>query len=261
MLSTATEALLKSPPSLEYAGAAPFPNAVFDNVFDEGFLNEVSAEFPNLAEHEAVSFNRPTAKKLASKGTDLFGPRTTELMSFLTSESFLTFLQRLTGIKETLISDPYFEGGGYHEIKPGGFLKIHSDFNRHERTGLDRRINVLIYLNRDWRDEYGGHFEMWDRGMTDAQKRVAPIFNRMVVFNTDDYSFHGHPDPLTCPPDRSRRSLALYYYSNGRPHAEVSGDHSTLHQIRPGKDRGAWLFETVKDFIPPILVRAASKRL
>jgi Rps23 Pro-64 3,4-dihydroxylase Tpa1-like proline 4-hydroxylase len=79
---------------------------------------------------------------------------------FLNSQPFLEFLQQLTGIKETLIPDPYFEGGGFHEIKPGGYLKMHVDFHKHKLTKLDRRLNILVYLNEDWKEEYGGHFEL-----------------------------------------------------------------------------------------------------
>jgi Rps23 Pro-64 3,4-dihydroxylase Tpa1-like proline 4-hydroxylase len=153
----------------------------------------------------------------------------------LNSAAFLQFLQILTGIKEPLIGDPYLAGGGMHEIKKGGFLKVHADFNKHPELKLDRRINVLVYLNKDWKEEYGGYFELWDKSMSNCEKKIAPIFNKMVIFSTTDYSYHGHPDPLTCPEDRSRKSLALYYYSNGRPVGEINKDnesHGTLFVAR-----------------------------
>src|SRR5581483_6543461 len=115
-----------------------------------------------------------------------------------------------------LIPDPYFTGGGLHQIERGGYLKIHADFDRHEKLGLQRRLNVLVYLNRDWDESYGGALELWDRAMTHPVVRVLPVFNRCVVFSTTDQSYHGHPEPLTCPPDRRRRSLALYYYTAAR---------------------------------------------
>jgi hypothetical protein len=99
----------------------------------------------------------------------------------------------------------------------------------------------LIYLNRDWREEYGGHLELWNAAMTQCDVRVLPVFNRAVIFSTTDRSFHGHPDPLKCPEGMTRKSMALYYYSRGRPEEEVSPSHSTLWQIRPAEPGGSRL--------------------
>ncbi len=110
----------------------------------------------------------------------------------------------------------------------GGFLKVHADFNWHPKLKLDRRLNVLIYLNRDWKDEYGGALELWDRSMTGPEKSVLPVFNRTVVFSTTDFSYHGHPHPLACPEATTRKSVSLYYYSNGRPDEEKSAPHDTI---------------------------------
>ena len=145
--------------------------------------------------------------------------------------TFLQFLSEVTGIPN-LISDPGFEGGGLHQIIPGGKLGVHADFNRHRDYGLDRRLNLLLYLNKDWREEYGGNLELWDRNMSKCEARVAPLFNRVMVFGTTDFTYHGHPDPLQCPEGMTRKSMALYYFSNGRPAEEVTGDHSTLFRAR-----------------------------
>ena len=128
---------------------------------------------------------------------------------------FLNFLQNITSIKEKLIADKELNGGGMHEIKKGGLLKIHSDFNKHPNLKLDRRLNVLIYLNKNWKEEYGGHLEFWDKEMKCCKTKILPIFNRMVIFSTTDFSNHGHPDPLNCPDLMSRKSIATYYYSDG----------------------------------------------
>ena len=150
--------------------------------------------------------------------------------------NFLKFLESLTGI-EGLISDPYYVGGGIHETKKGGFLKVHTDFNYHKKLKLDRRVNLLLYLNSDWKEEYGGHLELWDKDMLSCKRKVLPVINRMAIFSTTDFSYHGHPEPLSCPDNRSRRSLALYYYTNGRPASELEFDKSTVtnYQERPGE--------------------------
>ncbi|WP_256003262.1 2OG-Fe(II) oxygenase [Pedobacter deserti] len=221
-----------------YRSNSPFPHIVFRDFFDPVLLKEVLKEFPDLSTVEdAYKFDNHNEKKLAARGESRFGPATKCLMHYLNSEPVLNFLQELTGIEEPLIPDPYFIGGGYHEIKPGGLLKVHADFNKNRLTKLDRRINLLVYLNQDWEESYGGHFELWNKEMTHAEKRILPDFNTVAIFSTTDFSYHGHPNPLTCPPDRSRKSLALYYYTNGRPESEIDRrqeEHSTLFVGRKG---------------------------
>ena len=254
---------------LGYQHALPFPNAVFDNFFDEELLNNVLEEFPDLASiKDAQQFDNHNEKKFGARGEAVFGTTTRQLMHYLNSQPVLEFLQKLTGIRETLIPDPYFVGGGCHEIKPGGLLKVHADFNKHELTGLDRRINLLIYLNKDWEEQYGGHFELWDRDMTTCVRKVLPIFNKVAIFSTTDFAYHGHPNALDCPQNRSRKSLALYYYTNGRPLAEINSDlekHSTIFVARKNvkgdvkKIKRPW--KTVfLDYIPPVVIKLMKKK-
>ena len=146
-----------------YSSNSPFPNIYFDDFFNDAFLTEVLSEFPEMGGKEDIQYKTPNEVKLASRGESRFGKATKVFMHFLNSEPFLNFLSELTGI-EDLLGDPYYEGGGCHQIKRGGFLKVHAEFNKHKRTGLDRRLNVLVYLNKDWKEEYGGHFELWNEG-------------------------------------------------------------------------------------------------
>jgi len=223
-----------------YAGADPFPHCAIDDPFDPAVLDLVLSEFPTPEEIRWRRFDNAREIKYAASDLSEMKPATRAMFHALNGPEFVGFLERLSGI-QGLIPDPRLEGGGLHMIPRGGKLGIHADFNRHSVTKLDRRLNVLIYLNRDWREEYGGHLELWDQGMTACRRRVLPGFNRMVVFSTTSQSYHGHPDPLTCPEGWFRRSLALYYYSNGRPEAERGGGHDTLFRDRPDEktaDRG-----------------------
>jgi len=225
----------------KYQNNRPFPNIYIDDFFNPEFLQKIVDEFPDLDKlKEKIYYSNPNEDKYASKGELAFGENTKHLVHFLNSQPFLEFLQELTGIKETLIPDPYFEGGGFHEIKPNGYLKLHVDFHKHKMTGLNRRLNLLVYLNKDWEESYGGHFELWEKDMSKMSAKILPLFNRIALFSTTEDSWHGHPDPLSCPPDRSRRSLALYYYSNGRPKHEVSKDSenriTTTFKGRKGMD-------------------------
>jgi len=217
-----------------YVAADPFPHAVIDDFLPVEMCEKVLGEFPTAEQIEWLRFNRHHSKKLATQGDEQFGPGTRAVLAELGSAACLEFLQELTGISG-LIPDPYFEGGGLHQIEPGGFLKMHIDFNHHKRMRLDRRINLIVYLNEDWREEYNGNLELWDRGMTHCVRKVLPVYNRCVIFSTTDTSYHGHPERLACPPGRTRKSLALYYYSNGRPEEQAghSPAHETLWQERP----------------------------
>lgn len=242
----------------EYLSAAPFPNMHFDNFFNEAKLSEVLEEFPDMSQNADLKYNDANQIKLASKGEYRFGEKTLEFMHFLNSQPFLEFLSNLTGI-EALIPDPYFEGGGAHQILPGGLLKIHADFNKNKITNLDRRLNVLVYMNKDWDESWGGHFELWDTEMKGAVKKILPIFNRMALFTTTSDSYHGHPDALRCPPGRSRKSLALYYYTNGRPKDEIKDAHSTLFRARPNEKQPVSFKNFIKQITPPFIYEAAKK--
>jgi len=238
----------------EFAKATPFPHVVIDGMFPEHVLDEVITEFPQpQTRDDWIRFERGTSVKLAIADEWKLGPAIRHLLNQFNSATFVNFVEQLTGI-EHLIPDPHYDGGGIHQIERGGYLKVHADFNLHERLQIDRRLNALLYLNRDWQDEWGGFLELWDSSMRACVQRIAPVFNRMVIFATTDRSYHGHPDPLECPSDTTRRSLALYYYSNGRPEQERSGIHSTLYQARPGEfltsESPLW-----RDFIPPVVGR------
>ena len=211
----------------KFVNADPFPHIVLDGLFDDAVLEEVLAEFPSPEAGTWQTFQNPLEKKQGYSYKSPLAPRLRNFLFEMNSPTLLEFLEQLTAI-EGLIPDPYYGGAGPHQILPGGFLKMHADFNWHPILKLDRRLNLLVYLNKDWKEEYGGQLELWDREMTRCVQKILPLWNRTVVFATTDFSYHGHPHPLTCPPDRSRRSVSLYYYSNGRPAEEKSAPHDTI---------------------------------
>ena len=210
----------------EYLLSEPFPSIILDNFFNEDYLKEILKEFPNLENLENTSkYVNKNEIKFANNNFELFPKILKNFISFLNSQELINFIQDITSIKEPLKADKNLNGGGLHEIKKGGVLKIHTDFNRHPSLDLDRRVNVLIYLNKDWNDKYGGHLELWDKDMIECKKKILPIFNRIVIFSTNDFSNHGHPNPVTCPIELSRKSIALYYFSKGRPAEELNRNH------------------------------------
>jgi Rps23 Pro-64 3,4-dihydroxylase Tpa1-like proline 4-hydroxylase len=224
-----TVRLLADPAALQrqYVSAQPFPHIVIDGLFPDELLEAVLAEFPRPDEIEWRRFDSETEKKLGYWHESALRPRLQLFLYEMSSAPVLRFLEALTGI-QGLIPDPYYGGAGPHQILPGGFLKVHVDFNWHPLLKLDRRLNLLVYLNKDWKEEYGGHLELWDRDMARCERRILPVFNRTVVFSTTDFSFHGHPEPLACPEGMSRKSVSFYYYTNGRPEEERSAPHDTI---------------------------------
>lgn len=195
--------------SKSYQSNQPFPHLVLDDFLPEAFLRAIISNFPGK-EDCTVFKNRKTVEGKRGYRPDHLGNNfCRQYLSLFNSGPFIQLVEQITGATG-LIPDPYFEGGGLHEIDSGGKLDIHTDFNLYERLNLVRKINLLIYLNENWKPEYGGNLEFWD----DSEKcvSIAPLLNRCVVFDTDKNSLHGHPEPLQCPANRSRRSIAIYYY-------------------------------------------------
>jgi len=244
-----------------YQSAHPFPSIYFDNFLPMEAAEAAHDAFPQPKQAAWTKFNDPNQKKLAFDAVERLPQPVRDVLYFLNSRPMLDFLEILTGI-EGVISDPHFVGGGLHQIVPGGKLDVHADFNRHTKLQLDRRINVLVYMNKDWHEEYGGHFELWDKEMKQAEAKILPVFNRCAIFSTTSTSYHGHPTPLSCPPDRTRKSIATYYYTNGRPEEEVNDDHSTLFMKRPEDHAPVKVAaEKTRSFLravtPPFLYEAA----
>jgi Rps23 Pro-64 3,4-dihydroxylase Tpa1-like proline 4-hydroxylase len=126
-------------------------------------------------------------------------------------------------------------GGGLHQTLPGGMLRVHADFLKHPHYGLDRRMNLLLFLNKDWKPEYGGALELWDENMERLVTQVEPLANRCVIFTTSPTSYHGYTQPITCPQGMSRKSLAAYYYTLPDT-VEVGHKPATFWKDVPGED-------------------------
>lgn len=244
----------------EYVSNDPFPHIVMDDFLPLDLLRRAVAEFPD---RRSPRFNDAQSKlKTGYQMEAIESPLITNLINALNSSQFLEFLEEMTGIKG-LIPDPHFAGGGLHETASGGHLSIHADFNVQKRLKIRRRMNLILFLNEDWKDEYGGHLELWSTDMKERRRSVAPVIGRTVVFNTEEDSYHGHPDPTTSPPDVFRRSLALYYYTafEGAVAPQV---RTTQFKARPGsKDANppakVRMMEIMRDFVPPILARRLYK--
>lgn len=246
----------------EYTSAQPFPHVVLDGILPMPVLKLALDNFPSqpLKSDRIFDIEYGGHHKRQILPYDC-NKDAQALFAFLNSKAVLQFLEGLTGITG-LIPDPYFEGGGFHEISKGGLLGVHADFRINDTLHLERRLNLLIYLNPDWKEEWGGALELWDKQMTSCQSRVFPLLNRCVIFSTDADSFHGHPDPLNTPDHVKRRSIALYYYTSSRNIYKEVPAHSTMYYARPQDSaethtqaRRFRNDEYLRDWLPPRLAR------
>lgn len=214
--------------------ATPFPHFCVDNFLKPEFAHEVVQCYPDLkkAQEMGKAFNAVNEKgKVQVTDSKLFAPPVKKLEELLASQPFLDMMSYVMDIPN-LVADPELHGGGMHQTGPRGHLDVHVDFNYIEKRKLHRRLNILIYLNEGWQPGWGGEIELWDQ---DVQNRVAafsPIFNRCVVFETNEISFHG-VTAVTCPPDTVRRSFAAYYYTHEAPKHWNGVAHSTIFRARP----------------------------
>jgi len=218
-----------------YKTAAPYPHIIIDDLFGAEFLDKILFEWPlGSGAHESHNDGTYVKHKIGSNFKTRLPSFTEMFLNKLMSPKFLVSLEELTGIGG-LIPDPYNFGGGLHETKNGGKLAVHADYNKHFKYKLDRRINLLIYLNKEWTSSMMGDLELWDSDMKQCVAKISPIFNRTVIFSTTSTSFHGQPGEVSCPSGMSRKSIALYYYSNGRPEESNAPnlEHTTLWKILP----------------------------
>lgn len=215
----------------KFKKARPFPYMIIDDFLDEDYASMLFELFPKVTD-EWYKYENPLEKKRATDKFELMPMLHSNLLQYMNSPKALKLIEDLTGL-DGIIPDPYLRGGGLHAIEAGGHLGVHSDYPIHPKLGVYRRINVLIYLNKIWEEKWGGYLELWDKTMTSLELKIKPSFNRMVLFETNPDSFHGHPDPLACPSSVVRKSMALYYYHIEKPSGYEVLPKSTHFKRRP----------------------------
>jgi len=250
----------------DYMEAQPFPHIVLNDILPERLMQEIVANFPVEAISSDkifdIGYGGHHKRQIMPEDCNAFNRN---IFQFFNSRPVLQFLEGLTGIGG-LLPDPYYDGGGFHETSKGGKLGIHADFRVNERLHLQRRLNLLIYLNPVWEDQWLGELELWDRGMKHCVAKVSPILNRCVIFNTEADTWHGHPDELNTPDGVTRRSMALYYYTASKEIYSEVPTMSTLYKARPGDSSsikseafGYQADQYFKQWAPPVVVRGVYK--
>jgi Rps23 Pro-64 3,4-dihydroxylase Tpa1-like proline 4-hydroxylase len=217
-----------------YLKGKPFPHIAIDNFLIPQYADMIAKELEGIScrdwlfdphSEQVNKWSMPDLSRLPNM--------TSSVLKFFNSPAALKFFEQLTGISP-LIEDSTYLGGGVHLSSNGGRLGVHADFNLHPTTQKHRRLNALLYLNRDWDPSWNGQLEIWDEEMTKPLEEIYPTMNRLVVFNVTDKSFHGVPKTILCPPNVRRISLALYYYSDDRPSEEKGPFHWASWQFPRG---------------------------
>ena len=220
----------------------PYRHLIIDDFFDKRLAELCLAKFPLLDDGSWEHANDADIEvKYRTKWMSEFDipDGLVDAIRIMNSSIFLNAMAQRIGIHK-VVPDPYFSGGGLNITTRGGLLDVHVDGNYHDATGLNRRLNAILYLNPDWQPAWGGEFGIYDKTGEVCLKKVPPLFNRLVVFDSHDYSFHGLPDPVTFPAGEPRRSIILYYYTKEPRPAEqvaVPDPHSALWKKREMHDK------------------------
>ena len=206
----------------------PFRYMILENFFLPDKAKEIYHTYPGIDEGHWDGTTYINQKNKYQQREFEEGSIIKKAFFELKSEEFLEEIEYITAI-EHLIGDDQLFGGGLHQSLTGAFLDVHVDYNLHPKTKLHRRLNILVYMNQDWKDEYEGHLQLWDMKTNQMIENILPSFNRMAMFETNEISFHGHPKALKSPVGLSRKSLAAYYYTDTRPKNEIADEHNTIY--------------------------------
>ena len=224
----------------EFKNNSPFSHCVINNFFETNLYRQILNNFPSIQQKGWKHYNIPIEKKYA---TLEYFP---EIFSLLQTDDFLKMVSKISDIKE-LENDPHLHGAGLHFHPNQGKLDMHLDYSIHPISGKERRLNLIIYLNDDWKEEYNGALELWDVNLKHCEKKYFPFENRAIIFQTSDISWHGLPTPIKCPSNTGRKSIAIYYISDKRqgatlrskaefkplPYQPVNDKLQKLFDIRP----------------------------
>ena len=220
----------------------PFKHVVVDDFFSKDFAAELLNNFPGVDENVwERTHDEDIEIKLRTNWSSEFDipDGIIDAVRILNSSLILNAMSNLFDIQK-LVPDPYYSGGGLNVTVNSGLLGVHVDGNYHDATGLNRRLNAIVYLNPGWKEGWGGEFGLYNGTGDKLIKKVPPLFNRLVIFDTNDYSFHGLPDPLNFPLNEVRKSIILYYYTKeARPESQtiINQPHSALWKKRGIKDK------------------------
>ena len=220
-----------------FNNSKPFNHLIIDNFFKPKIAKKLEKEFPNYNNLLWNTYKNPIENKKVCNNWNVFPALTYKTFSLLNSNQFCLILEKLLNFNKKLFSDHGLNGGGWHMHKKGGKLNVHLDYSIHPKLKLQRKLNIIIYLNSNWKKKWGGELGFWGNESSlkpgEISKTITPKFNRAVIFDTTQNSWHGLPDKIKCPKNEFRKSLAIYYLC--RPPKMVSSRGKAL--FSPTKDQ------------------------
>ncbi len=221
----------------QFQQALPFRHVQIEHFFDQAFCERLLKEFPSFDTRAAMNENGEIGGKATQEKMQRLGRSYQRLDEVVKSQAFRDLIGEITGIPD-LQYDPHYFGGGTHENRHGQDLDPHVDFNYHPISRQHRRLNLIVYLNPEWQDEWGGALQLHKDPYLDPSNdeivTLSPLFNRCVIFETTESSWHGFAR-INLPQDLqglSRKSFALYYYTDTRPPDQTAEEHSTVYVER-----------------------------
>ena len=227
----------------QFLSATPFPFVEIEPFLTDDFAREVAASYPSFGEAAQAGdqFSFVNEKgKIQVTDAERFPDPVKRLSDAISSEEFLRDLEHITGIPR-LLADGRYAGGGMHLTGPRGRLDVHVDFNYDDARAMHRRLNLLLYLNPEWKADWGGAVEFWDDRVKKCHHSFRPTLNRCVIFETSEISYHG-VEPVTCPAGVARQSFAAYYYTKEAPAGWDGQKHSTIFRARPDERLRGYVF-------------------
>jgi Rps23 Pro-64 3,4-dihydroxylase Tpa1-like proline 4-hydroxylase len=213
----------------DFTNALPYKHLVIDN-----FLKPELAEllFDKFPAYEVFNKKYDGLNERKAEGSNFedFDPLFSELRAEIASPEFCKWISDITGIANTFVTNDAL-GAGLHQGKTGSFLDIHIDFSMHHQENVYRRLNLLIFFNKGWKDDYNGHTELWNADMSACIKKVRPDYNRAIIFQTTGKSYHGY-GKISPPEGITRKSFYTYFYTN-EPGEQDGNYHDTIFKARP----------------------------
>jgi 2OG-Fe(II) oxygenase superfamily len=239
----------------KFDNGKPFRHLVIDDMFSDDMLDKLVEEIPLITRGHWVYENNERLRTYNLRSAVELGDVGFQLIAFLHSAAFLYFLSELTGIWE-LLPDPYLQGGGYHVMPIGGKFDVHVDRNTAYETGLNRRLSLIVYLNKNWKHEYGGQLELWNGDATRCEEIIEPLFNRTVLFEIVEKGYHGIPKHIACPKGRSRDCFLVYYHTARAAGEDAAPPHTSIYGPSLYEKKGSATRKFFRGLTPPVLLQA-----
>ena len=238
--------------SIEFKRAEPFENIVIDNFLSQDYIDKIEKEFPDNFD-TWYNYNNPLEKKYAFDNINTLKPNLKNLFYILSTNTVIDIFKEISGIK-SLEYDEFLHGAGIHAHPQGGKLAIHLDYEKHPISGKERRLNLILYLNKFWNEEWNGETELWNEDVSKCIKKSKIKYNSCLVFRTNDISWHGLPEPIKCPNDVFRKTLAYYYISpleskgtKNKVGSQMDGYRKkATYTLRPQDEKTEYLLKLIK---------------